>query len=148
MKDTVSKRSFVLFSCDGWSVGGTFSCGSPVELAEHLASYGEFFDTPPLLSWRRLARRVFAGRPAFFSTSNAGYLLMPTASVAFYSVRDARLVQTDAASFTLYDLQAARAQDDLEASLGIVKALTANPDGTMTLSKVFPNGDTVSRSIG
>jgi hypothetical protein len=103
MKDTVLKRDFILFSCDGWSVGGTFSCGSALELSEHLASYHEFFGVPSSLSWRRVARRVFTGRPAFFTAGRGGYLLLPASAVSFYRAEPTRVVQTDVDTFTLYD---------------------------------------------
>lgn len=103
MKDTVLKRDFVLFSCDGWSVGGTFSCGSALELAEDLASYHEFFGVPPSVSWRRLARRVFTGRPAFFTAGRGGYLLLATAAVSFYRVDETRITQTEVDTYTLFD---------------------------------------------
>jgi hypothetical protein len=110
MKHTVPKRDFVLFSCDGWSIGGTFSCGSALELAEHLASYHEFFGVSPSLSWRRVARRVFLGRPAFFTAGRGGYMLLAASTVSFYRAEDTRVSQSDVDTWTLYDHLAALAK--------------------------------------
>ncbi len=102
MQDTL-QHTFVLFSCDDWTIAGTFTCTSSLGLAEHLAGHHEMFGASPSLSWRRLARRTFSGRPVFFTAGSGGYLLLAAPTVAFYRVGPGRMVQTDADVWTWYD---------------------------------------------
>jgi len=102
MQDT-SQRTFVLFSCDNWTIAGTFTCTSSRGLAEHLASHYEMFGVSPSFSWRRLARRTFSGRPAFFEAGSGGYLLLAAPTVSFYRARAGRMAQADADVWTWFD---------------------------------------------
>ncbi len=85
MQDT-SHQTFVLFSCDMWSITAEFRCATPRALASELAAHNTQLDFPNLASWDAVASQAFDGFPAFILSGkhNGGYLLLSGETVPFW----------------------------------------------------------------
>ncbi len=150
MKDStaVVPRKFVVFSCETQSISSVFTCGKWEDLASNLSEMSDFFDIPAKTGWRRLAREAFLG--SIVSVHHDGYcfLVLPTPNISFYDLDGTRFLRVEPQYWTPADLELSRFEEEAMHEMGIVQSLLPNDDGTLTFTKVAPDGTSVSRTIG
>ncbi len=114
---TAVPQNFVIFSCDNYSVAGSFVCSTADELAAWLSSQADFLDLPTSLYWGRLSRRVFRGRVVFLAGYRSGHLLIRSEGVLSFKQSGGRLVQCDTDSWTLLDHEEATSTEEARVRL-------------------------------
>lgn len=145
---TAVPRSFVVFACDTATITGLYRCSTADELARVLVELQDFFDHPKNIIWGRVARRAFAGRVVSVTVHGSSLLVLPASGVSFYQLRGKRLEQLEEQWHTPADLELSRLEEQAELEMGIQTELSANDDGTITLTKIAHDGTTASRRLG